>query len=85
MRTVLFLENLLQRSKVFFEIPIISDFIDEVCNIAQVDKFEFVKMQRSLFVKELTVGGVKNSLFIEALNVLDGVKKLTELRKSYYY
>lgn len=69
-----FFRKFITEEQGFFEIPIISDFIDEVCNIAQVDKFEFVKMQRSLFVKELTVGGVKNSLFIEALNVLDGVK-----------
>ncbi len=57
-----------------FETPIMPDFIDEICSIASVDKSEFIKAQRRLFIKELTVGGIKNSLFIDALNVMEKVK-----------
>lgn len=58
----------------FFETPIIPEFIDEICSVTSIDRSEFIKVQRSLFIKELTVGGIKNSLFIDALNVLEKVK-----------
>lgn len=69
-----FFKKLIQSEEGLFEVPIISDFIDEICGIASIDKKEFIKFQKSLFVRELTVGGIKNSLFIDALNTLESVK-----------
>ncbi|MDI6713932.1 MAG: hypothetical protein QMD43_02745 [Thermodesulfovibrio sp.] len=69
-----FLKKLMQSEEGLFEVPIISDFIDEICGFASIDKKEFIKVQKSLFIRELTVGGVKNSLFIDALNALESVK-----------
>ncbi|MGB9711440.1 MAG: hypothetical protein ACPLZA_08135 [Thermodesulfovibrio sp.] len=69
----LFFKKFVHSQNGFFEVPIIPEFIDEICRIASMDKSEFIKAQRSLFIKELTVGGIKNSLFIDALNVLEEV------------
>ncbi|MCS7215110.1 MAG: hypothetical protein RMI30_05125 [Thermodesulfovibrio sp.] len=61
----------------FLEVPIVEDFIDELCEIALIDDIgDFLKSQRSLFIKELTVGGIKNSLFVDALNAIDRFKSL---------
>lgn len=66
-----FLKQLMQCDNGLFEIPIIPDFLYDICEIVSIDKQEFIKTQKNLFIRELTVGEIKNSLFIEALNVLD--------------
>jgi len=68
-----FFKKFMQAEAGFFEVPLIPEFIDEICNIASIDKNEFIKLQKRLFIKEMTLGGIKNSLFIDALNALDAV------------
>lgn len=58
----------------FFEVPIVANFIDEICDFVCADRKEFVKLQKSLFIKELMVGGIKNSLFIDAVEALEALK-----------
>lgn len=54
-----------------FEVPLLPEIIDELCSIAMVqNKIEFLKVQKKLFIQELTVSGIKNSLFIDALDVI---------------
>lgn len=70
-----FFQKFIQAESGFFEVPIIADFIDELCNTASIqNKTDFFKTQKSLFINELTVGGIKNSLFIDALNVIEALK-----------
>lgn len=65
------------------EIPILSEFFEEFCVLASIhSKEDFITSQKKLFIKELTVGGLKNPLFIDALEVIDKAKYLTELKKS---
>lgn len=54
-----------------FEVPLLPEIIDEICNIVGIqNKTEFLKAQKILFINELTVSGIKNSLFIEALDAI---------------
>ncbi|WP_353683692.1 hypothetical protein V4D30_07355 [Thermodesulfovibrio sp. 3907-1M] len=69
-----FFRKFMMNENSLFEVPVIPEFIDEICSIASIDKSEFIKAQRSLFIKELTVGGIKNSLFIDALNVIEEIR-----------
>jgi len=67
-----FFQKFIQTESGFFEVPILTDFIDEICNIALIqNKTDFLKAQKNLFINELTVGGIKNSLFIDALNAIE--------------
>ncbi|MEN2994130.1 MAG: hypothetical protein ABDH19_02130 [Thermodesulfovibrio sp.] len=73
--TNVFFERFIRAENGFFEVPIVGDFIDELCSVASIkEKKDFLKIQKTLFINELTVGGIKNSLFIEALNSIDFVK-----------
>ncbi|MCX8034011.1 MAG: hypothetical protein N3A00_01675 [Thermodesulfovibrio sp.] len=57
------------------EIPLINKFIEEICFRASIENPEdFIKRQRAMFITELTTEGYKNSLFTEALNVLDNIR-----------
>lgn len=70
-----FFAKFIQAEGGLFEVPIIAEFIDEICGIAVVkNKVELLKNQKTLFVNELTFGGIKNSLFVDALNAIEGVK-----------
>lgn len=71
----IFFKKFMQAENGFLEVPIIVDFIDELCNMAVIqNKTDFLKTQKSLFINELTVGGIKNSLFIEALNIIEALR-----------
>lgn len=57
------------------EVPIISKFIEETCFRASIENpKDFINRQRVMFIKELTTEGYKNSLFTEALNIVDNIK-----------
>lgn len=59
----------------FLEIPIMIQFIEEICHKALVNSMQnFIEIQKYLLIKELTVEGSKNSLFIEALDEIDKIK-----------
>ncbi|MCS7202956.1 MAG: YkgJ family cysteine cluster protein [Thermodesulfovibrio sp.] len=65
------------------EIPILPEFLEEFFLLASINnQKEFIESQKRLFVKELTVGGLKNSLFVDALEMINKAKYLTEFRKS---
>lgn len=58
-----------------FEVPLLPEVINEICNTAGIQKrTEFLKIQKTLFINELTAGGIKNSLFIDALNAIERFK-----------
>jgi len=72
--------------KGILEVPIINDFAKDIFSCAGINNIdEFIKFQKSLFIKDAMTDGIKNSLFIEALNMIEKMKDLTEKVKSYYY
>lgn len=57
------------------EIPLINQFIEEICLKASVDSIKnFIEMQKYLLLKEITMESSKSSLFIEALDEIDKIK-----------
>uniref|UniRef100_A0A7C4AII7 YkgJ family cysteine cluster protein n=1 Tax=Thermodesulfovibrio aggregans TaxID=86166 RepID=A0A7C4AII7_9BACT len=58
-----------------FEVPLLPEVIDEICEITGIqNRTEFLKVQKTLFINELVAGGIKNSLFIDALNAIERFK-----------
>lgn len=57
------------------EVPIISKFIEETCVRALIENpKDFIKKQKAMFITELTIEGYKNSLFIQALDIIDKIR-----------
>lgn len=68
-------KKFIQAEDGFFEVPLMPEVIDEICNTTGIrNRNEFLKIQKTLFISELTAGGIKNSLFIDALNALERFK-----------
>lgn len=68
-------KKFIQTGDGFLEVPILPEFVDEICSVTGIlDRVEFLRAQKSLFVKELTFRGMKNSLFIDALNTIEQLR-----------
>lgn len=71
-----FFEKFIQSKDGLFEVPIIQEFIDEICIKGSIsNKADFLKTQKTLLLNELTVSGFRNSLFIDALNMMEKTLK----------
>ena len=72
-------DKFIASQKGILEIPIINDFAKDIFSCAGINNIdEFIKFQKSLFIKDAMTDGIKNSLFIEALNMIEKMKDLTE-------
>jgi hypothetical protein len=72
-------DKFIASQKGILEIPIINEFAKDIFSCAGINNIdEFIKFQKSLFIKDAMTDGIKNSLFIEALNMIEKMKDLTE-------
>lgn len=56
------------------EVPLTEKFLKETFTRASLEnQTDFIKTQKEMFIRELTTEKFKNSLFIEALNVIDKI------------
>lgn len=68
-------KQFIQAENGILEIPLNSEIIQELFSKGIIkDKKEFVDTQKKLFIKEIWTDGMKNSLFVDALSVLEGIK-----------
>ncbi len=59
------------RDGMFLEMPIPHEFIYELCERADIDRNNFLRVQKELFIKELGQGSEKDFVFIEGLRILE--------------
>lgn len=58
-----------------FEVPIDEKILREICSKTSIENTkDFIRNQKKLFVSDLTNKGVKNSLFTEALHILEKIR-----------
>lgn len=75
LRENLFFSKFIISKDGLFEVPLTENFIKEIFIRASIeDPAEFIRIQKAMFIKELTTENLKNSLFIEALNILDKLR-----------
>ncbi|MCX7988643.1 MAG: hypothetical protein N2647_04305 [Thermodesulfovibrio sp.] len=75
LRETLFFSKFIISKDGLFEVPLTENFIKEIFIRASIeDPAEFIRIQKAMFIKELTTENFKNSLFIEALSILDKLR-----------
>lgn len=56
------------------EVPLTEKFLKEIFMRASIEnQTDFIKIQKAMFIRELTMEKFRNSLFIEALNVIEKI------------